>query len=239
MTDREQRRAELVRGLCERLGLPREPARMREALTHPSFANERPAGEREDNQRLEFLGDAVLGLCTSELLMARFPGATEGELTVMRASLVNATALAAFARRIELGSALRLGRGARAAGEHRRPSVLADALEAVLGAAYLELGMAEARRLAAQLLEPHLAELGDAGGAARDAKSQLQERVQGDGLPAPVYRLVGVAGPSHARRFSAVVEVDGSPLGSGEGPSKKLAEQAAARAALARLGAGD
>jgi ribonuclease III len=203
-----------------------------EALTHPSFANEQRLGRRIDNQRLEFLGDAVLGLFASEILMERFPAAKEGELSLMRSQLVNTDALAAWARVIGLGAVLRLGRGADAAGERERDNVLADAVEALVGAIYLDRGIVAARRFSAAIVREPLSRLEGATAVGRDPKSELQEQVQAEGEPSPRYRVVGVEGPDHRRAFIVVVEVNGEILGEGRGRSKKLAEQAAARAAI-------
>jgi ribonuclease-3 len=211
---------------------PKGFAHLEEALTHPSFANEQRRGRRADNQRLEFLGDAVLGLFASELLMDRFPTAKEGELSLMRSLLVNTEALAAWARSIDLGKALRFGRGADAAGERERDSVLADAVEALVGAIYLDRGIDVARRLSSAIVAEPLSRLASAPAVGRDPKSELQEQVQAEGGPSPRYRVVGAEGPDHRRAFIVVVEVSGEVLGEGRGRSKKLAEQAAARSAL-------
>jgi ribonuclease III len=218
--------------LIDRLRLGPESPHLEEALTHPSFANEQRAGKRCDNQRLEFLGDAVLGLLTGELLMARFPDAREGELSLMRSLLVNTEALAAWARSVDLGPALRLGRGADAAGERDRDNVLADAVEAIVGAVYLDRGIDAARALGEAIVAGPLAGLDPGGGVGRDPKSELQEQVQAEGGTSPRYRVIGTEGPDHRRAFRVVVEVDGEPLGEGRGRSKKLAEQAAARSAI-------
>ena len=218
--------------LLERLGLTGDLPHLDEALTHPSFSNEQRAGKRADNQRLEFLGDAVLGLCVSEILMERFPQAREGELSLMRASLVNTEALAAWARVADVGSALRLGRGADAAGERLQKNVLADAVEALVGAVYLDRGIDEARRISAVIVAEPLERFVTGPPLGRDPKSELQERVQAEGGPSPRYRIVGMEGPDHNRQFVAVVEVGAEVLGTGAGRSKKLAEQEAARAAL-------
>jgi ribonuclease-3 len=210
---------------------------LEEALTHPSYANEQRPGRRVDNQRLEFLGDAVLGLVVSELLMARFPAAKEGELSLMRSLLVNTEALAAWARSVDLGPSLRLGRGADAAGERDRDNVLGDAVEALVGAVYLDRGLDAARALAAVVVAAPLARLAPGGGLGRDPKSELQERVQAEGGASPRYRVVGTEGPDHRRAFIVVVEVNGEVAGEGRGRSKKLAEQAAARAAIEALAA--
>jgi ribonuclease-3 len=234
-------REQAVARLCERFGLPPTLPRLQQALVHPSFRNEAGADPGLDNQRLEFLGDSVLALCVGELLMAEFPGAAEGELTVMRAALVNAEALAAVAAAMGLGQALRLGRGADATGERKRPNVLADALEAVVGAVFLDGGLDAARRLTGELLADGMAALRAQGGIERDPKSRLQERLQARGAPPPCYEVVAAEGPAHRRSFDVIVTVEpepGSPVvaGRGQGSSKKLAAQAAARAALAWLG---
>jgi ribonuclease-3 len=227
--------------LCDRLELDTTLSHLAEALTHPSFANEHDH-IAADNQRLEFLGDAVLGVCVSELLMAAFTEVDEGELTVMRASLVNASALAEAAQRVELGEALRLGRGADAAGERLRSNVLADALEALVGAVYLDCGLARARTLSHALLREPLERLLKDGGMQRDPKSRLQELIQARGMDPPRYDVTGIEGPPHQRRFTARVVLPdlahpaGEPLSAeGSGRSKKRAEQAAAHAALAKL----
>ncbi|MCC6523429.1 MAG: ribonuclease III [Polyangiaceae bacterium] len=224
--------------LCAALGLEGVSPRLDQALTHPSYANERP--EVGDYEKLEFLGDAVLGLCVSELLMERDGDSDEGELTVLRAALVNATALAARAEALGLGAALRLGRGADASGERHRRNVLCDALEAVFGAVYLDAGLERARSLCRLLLGAELERLRAGAASVRDAKSVLQEHLPAQGLAAPRYCVVGADGPPHARRFTVEVEVtapDGSRLATaqGVGSSKKDAEQAAAQAALAAL----
>lgn len=218
--------------LIQRLDLEGDLPHLEEALTHPSFSNEQRVGKRVDNQRLEFLGDAVLGLCASELLMDRFPGAREGDLSMMRSTLVNTDALAAWARRVDLGAALRVGRGADGAGERDQTNVLADATEALVGAVYLDRGMESARALSRTIMADPLARLTSGNPLGRDPKSELQERVQARGASSPRYRIVGTEGPDHDREFLVVVEVDGEDIGAGRGRSKKLAEQAAARAAL-------
>jgi ribonuclease-3 len=232
--DRQRTRAALL----GRLGLEGELPHLEIALTHPSFSNEQP--EHQDNQRLEFLGDAVFALCVSELLMASFDGVDEGELTLMRSSLVNAAALAKAAREVELAGTLRLGRGADAANERHRDNVLADALEAVMGAVYVDRGLDACRELSRRLLGAAVATLVSSGGIQRDAKSRLQELVQAQGGAPPEYTIVATDGPPHARRFTVRVTVAleaESIVREGEGRSRKLAEQAAAAAALAHLDA--
>jgi ribonuclease-3 len=206
--------------------------RLEEALTHPSYGNETGT---PDNQRLEFLGDAVLGLCVSEILQASFPDADEGALTRMRASLVNADALAQWARRVSLGDALYLGRGARAGGERAQTNVLSDAVEAVVAAVFEARGLDGARALVRDIVSEPLREVSRLG--ERDAKSLLQERVQKGGLAAPIYRVKESRGPAHDPTFVAEVVVEGEVRGTGEGKSKRAAERAAAEAALAALAA--
>ncbi len=219
------------------LGIEGDLPHLEEALTHPSFANEQRGQRRVDNQRLEFLGDAVLGLCVTELLMERFPDAREGELSLMRASLVSADALAAWARGVGLGAQLRLGRGADVAGERDQTNVLADAAEALVAAVYLDRGMDSARALSRRVVEAPLGRLASGALTGRDPKSLLQERVQARGAPSPRYRVIEAEGPDHDRVFLVVAEVGDEVIGQGRGRSKKLAEQAAARAALAGLDA--
>jgi ribonuclease-3 len=210
------------------LGLAPDAPHREEAITHPSAANESPGAV--DNQRLEFLGDAILGFCTSEILFSRFPEADEGELTRLRAALVNAEALALWARRHDVADIVRLGRGADGSNLRRSKNVLADAVEALVAAVYLDHGLDAARRACATVVEGSLVTL--AQGAARDPKSELQERVQRRGAAAPTYEVLDSGGPAHERWFEVGVRVDGSVLGRGCGRSKRLAERAAAHEAL-------
>lgn len=217
--------------LVARLGLSGELEHLEEALTHRSFANEQRKEGLRDNQRLEFLGDSVLGLCVTDALMDRYPSANEGELSRMRSVLVNAEALSSWARSVELGAALRMGRGALATGEHERINVLADAAEAVMGAVYLDRGLDEARRLVHAVIDEPLSRLAESM-IAHDPKSTLQERIQAAGGASPRYRIVRIEGPPHDREFFVVVETGDEVLAEGRGRSKKLAEVDAARAAL-------
>ncbi|MFO0679687.1 MAG: ribonuclease III, partial [Polyangiaceae bacterium] len=222
--------ATLLEGL---LGSPLtdgERLRLDEALTHPSFANEAPT---RDNQRLEFLGDAVLGLCVSEILILAQPDADEGLLTRMRASLVNAEALARWARASGVGSAIAFGRGARSGSEREQTNVLADAVEAVVAAVYSTRGLEGARAIVRNVVG---SSLDDAQRLAMpDPKSALQELVQGQRLPTPVYRLVETRGPQRDAVFVVDVSVGERTLGRGEGRSKRNAERAAAEEALRTL----
>ena len=216
--------------VIELFNLERNAPHLEQALTHPSYANERRGVP--DNQRLEFLGDAVLGFCTSELLFERFPDADEGTLTRIRARLVNAEALAEWARRNGLSSALRLGRGAEAGGLRESTNVLADAVEALIAAAFLDAGLDAARRACTQIVEQELEALSASASGARDPKSELQERVQARGVEAPTYHVVDSGGPAHARWFAVSVRVGDRALAEGRGRSKREAERAAAIAAL-------
>jgi ribonuclease-3 len=205
-------------------------SRLEEALTHPSFANE---SRTKDNQRLEFLGDAVLGLCISELLARAHPEADEGELTRMRSALVNAEALARWAREIGLGSCLAMGRGARSAAERDQTNVLADAVEAVVAAVYEDGGLESARALVQEITRAPLAAQETL--AARDPKSELQERVQAEGRAAPRYRVSESLGPAHDPTFEVEVFIEETVLARGRGKSKRLAEREAATEALRLL----
>ena len=216
--------------IAQLLGLPEGAAHLDEALTHPSFANEQRTARH--NQRLEFLGDSVLGFCVSELLCARFPESDEGALTRMRAQLVNAEALAAWARKEELAQVLKLGRGAGAAGLRESTNVLADAVEALIAAVYLDVGLEAARLACARIVSDELEALESDG--ARDPKSELQERLQAIGGDAPTYELIETGGPAHQRWFKVGVCQGERRLAEGSGRSKRAAERAAATEALQR-----
>ncbi len=205
-----------------------DPALLEIALTH------RSAGRRH-NERLEFLGDAVLGMVVSDILYRRYPSASEGELTRMRAAIVCESRLAGIARGLKLGDALRLGQGELASGGFQRESILADALEAVIGAVFLDGGMDAVRRVLTPLLEPVLAAL-VAGRVEKDAKTALQERLQAHGLARPTYTLVATRGADHARSFVAACTISSHGIHEqGEGRSLRAAETEAARRALASL----
>lgn len=223
---------ELLTSLQDKLGVEfRNPTLLRDALTHTSYVNENPCLATTDNERLEFLGDAVLDFLVAEALYLRYPVAREGELTAMRASLVKTDTLARIARRLELGRYLFLGRGEEASGGRERVANLCAALEAIVGATFLDGGLDQARRLVRNLLGEALDALGETK-ATRDPKSQLQERVQGRLHCTPVYRTVSEIGPDHAKEFVVEVVIGNQVAGTGRGSSKQAAEQAAARAAL-------
>lgn len=202
------------------------------ALTHTSYANE-AKGKRKPvhNERLEFLGDSVLGMAVAGYLYRQFPNLPEGDLTRIRAKVVCETTLAKVATEYGLGGLLRLGRGEELSGGRERHSILADALEAVFGAAYLDGGFAHAERIVLQFLAAVLAGV-DMENGTEDYKTLLQELAQRDAEAQICYRVVAERGPDHNKTFSVSVEVNGKPLGFGEGHSKKEAEQRAAREAV-------
>lgn len=205
-----------------------DPELLGRALTHRSWCAEHAGFQ--SNERLEFLGDAVLGLLVTDDIYARIPDASEGQLSRVRASVVCSPALAEMASELGIGPVLLLGKGEAATGGRERQSILADAMEAVLGAVYLDGGMTEARALVDRLVSPRL----DAEGAP-DHKSRLHELVAQTRQGRISYRITE-HGPEHDKRFEAVVLLDGEPVGSGSGRSKKLAEQGAAREAWFVLG---
>ncbi|MCB9520895.1 MAG: ribonuclease III [Myxococcales bacterium] len=218
---------------AERFGYRfRDAALLEEALTHPSAAEESGDG-RPHNQRLEFLGDAVVGLVASRALMGANPASAEGALSRMRSRVVSEGSLAGAARELGVGSWLRLGRGEEQTGGRAKPAVLSDAFEAIAGALFVDGGYAAAERWVAAALSAAVAAADVA--TAVDAKTELQERLQGAGRPRPTYSLVGVSGPGHAQVFEVSVAVDGLGEFRGEGASKKRAEQYAAAAALGAL----
>jgi ribonuclease-3 len=204
--------------------------RFEEALTHPSYGNETGA---PDYQRLEFLGDSVLGLCVSELLVRAHPEADEGKLTRMRSALVNTEALAAWARVSGLGSCVALGRGAQLGSEREQSKVLADCVEALVAAVYEARGLDGARALVQDVVRERLEHADTL--SVLDPKSALQEEVQALHMPAPKYRVVSVKGAAHEQVFEVEVVVGEDALARGEGRSKRLAERAAAAHALAVL----
>jgi len=210
-----------------------QPELLELALTHPSFAHEHPeeGGEEHHNQRLEFLGDAVLDFLVAAWLYKNHPDLPEGPLTRLRATLVCTTTLATLAQRLGLGEALRLGRGEEESGGNTRSANLCDAFEALVGALYLDGGL----EIAWQRLEPWFVQEAQAvlrAGTDVDAKSRFQEWAQADLGITPAYRIVDESGPDHAKVFTAQVLLDERVAGEGQGSSKRLAEQAAAQTAL-------
>jgi ribonuclease III len=196
------------------------------ALTHRSHANENPDLGRPDNEKLEFLGDAVLDLVVGHLLMERFPNLREGQLSVTRSQVVSEEGLSALARELGLGDWLLLGKGELKGGGRFKPSILADALEAVIAAVYLDGGFSAAWSLVARLFEHSIDSVEETG--FYDFKTRLQELAQARLKEAPVYRVVSSSGPDHAKIFEVAVEIDGREWGRASGRSKKRAEQLAA-----------
>ena len=208
---------------------------LHEALTHSSALNELSGGAAQDNERLEFLGDAVLGLMVASLLLERFPDKREGELSRLRASLIGEENLARVARSLDLGRFLVMGKGERQTGGAQRKSLLADAFEALLAAIYQDGGVEAASRFVARLFLPLLDKVASEV-IGKDYKTALQELTQARFGAVPQYKIDGVTGPSHEQRFVVSVLLRDEQVGKGEGGSKKEAAQQAARAALRKLG---
>lgn len=207
-------------------------ALLENALTHSSYANEHHAEHIQSNERLEFLGDSVLGMVVADYLFRNFPALPEGDLTRLRASLVCEGNLVLVAGQWNLGSYLKLGKGEEVCGGRERPSIRADAVEAVLAAVYLDGGIAQARRIIQKFILDNIGQVQEVG---RDYKTALQELIQRKSGQTLTYHLIGQSGPDHAKTFEMEVRLNGSPIGSGKGRSKKDAEQSAAKAALAVL----
>jgi len=209
----------------------KNPDLLARALTHRSYLNEHPELPNEDNERLEFLGDAVLDFVVAQWLYRRFPDLAEGRLTSIRAALVRTGKLGEFANQLALGDHLRMGKGESESGGRARQSLLADAFEALIGALYLDQGLRAVQQLLNPLLKSEieriLAEQTD-----RDGKSMLQEATQAKWNITPHYRTINESGPDHAKWFTVAVYMGKEELGRGEGSSKQLAAQAAAADAL-------
>jgi len=210
------------------------PALLQCALTHTSYANEHPEEHIPDNERLEFLGDAVLNFVAAAWLFEQFPEFDEGRLTSTRAALVRVSTLASFARQIGLPDQLRLGKGEIDTGGRERENILGDTFEAVIGALYLDQGVEAVHRLLVPLFEQATPAILQAR-LDRDAKSRLQEWSQGVLGITPRYQIVAAEGPDHARVFTAEVRLRDAVAGVGRGSSKQLAEQLAAQDALAQV----
>jgi ribonuclease III len=221
--------------LLEALETEVEPDLLRMALTHRSYAYEN--GGLPTNERLEFLGDSVLGIVVTETLYARFPESPEGQLAKLRAAVVNASALAVVARTLDLGDYLYLGRGEEITAGRDKSSILADTMEAIFGAVFLTAGMETARRVIHRLFDPLIDQAADLG-AGLDWKTSLQELAATAGLGLPEY-VVTDEGPDHAKEFSARAMLAGQVMGEGTGRSKKVAEQHAAAQAYERLRAAE
>ena len=208
------------------------PTLLDHALTHSSYANEHHLGSISSNERLEFLGDSVLGMIVADHLYRTFPDLPEGDLTRIRANLVCEGSLVLVAKEWDLGRYLKLGKGENACGGRSRPSILADAVEAVLAAVFLDGGLAHDRDIIQRFLLDRMEQVNR---ASRDHKTYLQELVQRKSGQVLSYELIGESGPDHNKTFQMQVLLNGQPIGQGTGHSKKEAEQAAANAAIERL----
>ena len=235
MSDQEMQEFESASALSRRLNLPfSNLSLLRRALTHRSYVNENPSSP-EDNERLEFLGDAVLDFIVGAWVYHRFPEMPEGDLTKMRSAIVRNDQLAVFARHLNLGDALRLGHGEYATGGSHRAGLLGSTFEAVIGALYLDSGLGAVEAFVNPLLdnvrESILTKI-------HDPKSQLQEWAQAQKMSAPRYRTVSMTGPDHAKEFEVEVEIDERVVGTGRGSSKHSAQHTAASDAIKNLGIG-
>ena len=219
--------------LSAALGVPLGDEILERALTHRSYAYEN--GGLPTNERLEFLGDSVLGLVVTDTLFRGYPNLPEGQLAKLRAAVVNMTALAGVARGLDLGAFIRLGRGEEGTGGRDKPSILADTLEAVIGAVFIDCGLEQASGLVHRLFDPVI-ERSARLGAGLDWKTSLQELTAAQLLGVPDYQVTE-SGPDHQKSFQAYVRVGGTLLGSGQGRSKKAAEQQAAEAAWMAISA--
>ena len=222
--------------LEEKLGYTfQNTALLENALTHSSCANE-SRGKLQSNERLEFLGDSILGMVVADHLYRNHPDLPEGELTRTRAALVCEESLVEVAAELNLGEYLRLGKGEESGGGRHRPSIQADAVEAVLAAVYLDGGIGSARKIIQRYI---LCREIEGLNSSRDYKTALQELVQRESGQVLGYQLIGAEGPDHAKIFSVEVDLNGIPIGQGRGRSKKEAEQNAAKAAIEKLKAGE
>jgi ribonuclease-3 len=221
--------------LAERLGLPvGESDHLEQALVHTSWLHEHPDAATGHNERLEFLGDAVVNLAISEALFVAHPSDDEGMLSARRASIVSTVGLARLANRLELGSLLLLGEGESQRGGRRRPSILASAFEALAGALYLDIGFDLTRDWLLAVAEPEI-RLDAPLSSLKSPKSRLQEYTQRQTGSRPEYHVLDATGPDHEKLFQIEVLVDGRPLGVGVGPSRRIAETAAAQRAMELL----
>ncbi len=218
-----------VLGVCFK-----DPSLLEQALVHSSYINENPGAALASNERLEFLGDAVLGMIFAQKLYHYFPNATEGEMTKLRSALVRRNTLNSVAKTFGLSDYLYLGKGEELSGGRHKPTNLAGALEAIIAAIFLDQGWDTTTDFILRLFDMELKKL-DRQGAEVDYKSQLQQLIQSNQQEIPVYQIIGTTGPAHDQMFTAEVRVSDTVLGRGSGKSKKLAETEAARSALEQL----
>src|SRR5688572_28547023 len=206
-----------------------DPALLKKALTHSSHAHENTG---EDNEQLEFLGDAILGFLVSEFLFRAHPTLTEGQLSKLKGFFVSSANLVKYAEQVDLGAYLQLGKGEEKTGGRTKQTVLVDGLEAVLGAIYLDGGIEEARRVMKRFFEPQIEEVQEYGRQLTDFKTALQEQLQARHLGRADYNITSETGPDHQKLFTVEVVIDGEAIARGVGLTKKAAEQAAARQTL-------
>jgi len=211
-----------------------DPSLLEQALVHSSYINENPGFAPNSNEKLEFLGDAILGLIVAEKLYYDLPYSTEGEMTRLRAALVRRDTLARIARAVRLGDYLYLGKGEEASGGRHKPANLAGALEAVIAALFIDQGLATTGDSILRLFSNELQKV-TSQGAEIDYKSQLQELIQARQQSPPTYRVIEAVGPDHDKKFTIEVRIGDTVLGKGSGKSKKMAETEAARSALQQL----
>lgn len=206
------------------------------ALTHKSFTNENREFRSPNNERLEFLGDAVLGFVVGEMIYRSFPSLQEGALSKIKAHLVSATMLSGKARALGIGRYLRMGAGEARSGGAEKPSLLADAFEAVVAAIYLDGGLGATEALLRRVFGPEISGIDIGDLSFHDYKTTLQETAQSLGLPLPDYRVIEESGPDHEKAFVVELAWDGEPFAQGTGPSKREAQRKAAKEALKKLG---
>lgn len=223
-----------VKELQQRIGITfRKSELLKQAFTHSSYVNEHRIAGHKDNERLEFLGDAVLELTVSEFLYDSYPGRSEGELTKLRASIVCEPSLVTFAEDLDFGAFVLLGKGEELTGGRNRPALLADVFESFIGALYLDQGIDVVKSFLKKYVFANISNEGKL--LVIDYKTQLQEHTQHHGMGSLEYRIVNERGPAHEREFVAEVHMDADLLGTGAGRSKKEAEQQAAAQALLKL----
>ncbi|MFY9550181.1 MAG: ribonuclease III [Thermoanaerobaculia bacterium] len=229
--------AETVTDFQQRLGYAfRDRSLLERALTHKSFSNENRENRSPNNERLEFLGDAVLGFVVGELIYRSFPNLQEGALSKIKAHLVSASMLAAKARSLEIGRSLRMGAGEARSGGGEKLSLLADAFEAVVAAIYLDGGLQATADFVRRIFDPEVAVIDIGDLSFHDYKTTLQEAAQSLGLPLPEYRVIEESGPDHEKAFVVELFWDGDAFARGSGPSKREAQRKAAKDALKKLG---
>src|SRR5262245_59620183 len=229
--------AETVTDFQQRLGYVfGDRSLLERALTHKSFSDENRENRSPNNERLEFLGDAVLGFVVGEMIYRSFPNLQEGALSKIKAHLVSANMLSAKARALGVGRYLRMGAGEARSGGAEKSSLLADALEAIVAALYLDGGLAATEVFLRKVFEPEISGIDLGSLSFHDYKTTLQEAAQSLGLPLPEYRVVAESGPDHEKAFIVELEWDGEAFSRGAGPSKREAQRKAAKEALKKLG---